>query len=367
MATYKVIQDIEAEDKILGPLTLRQFIFALVAAFCLYMSFIVFVKHLWPLLIVFLPPALFCAFFAVPFGQDQPTEIWFLAKLRFWFKPRRRIWNQSGVKELVTITAPKKIERVLTNGLSQTEVKSRLKALADTIDSRGWAVKHAADQSFQPVIGADSDRLIDISNLPQEVPSEEPETDMLDSASNPIARQFDSMITRSSQLRRQQLIDKMNDVREQQAAQAKPAADNWFMPSAQSGRMTTTPQTRAGTPDRVPSISVSGRPSTASSAIADGTEEEARLAAQLSSRASSKKASFRNLHTLRPAGSVPAPTVPANSVATDSNATQAAVTPPVDPAILSLAQRDDLNVATLAREAQKSGSQSSDEVVISLH
>ncbi|MGH7158305.1 MAG: PrgI family mobile element protein [Candidatus Saccharimonadales bacterium] len=32
MATYKVIQDIEAEDKILGPLTLRQFIYAGVAA-----------------------------------------------------------------------------------------------------------------------------------------------------------------------------------------------------------------------------------------------------------------------------------------------------------------------------------------------
>ena len=28
MATYKVIQDIEAEDKLIGPLTLRQFIYA---------------------------------------------------------------------------------------------------------------------------------------------------------------------------------------------------------------------------------------------------------------------------------------------------------------------------------------------------
>jgi hypothetical protein len=31
MATYKVLQDIEAEDKLLGPLTLKQFIFAAVA------------------------------------------------------------------------------------------------------------------------------------------------------------------------------------------------------------------------------------------------------------------------------------------------------------------------------------------------
>ena len=33
MATYKLIQDIEAEDHILGPLSLREFIFGLIGAF----------------------------------------------------------------------------------------------------------------------------------------------------------------------------------------------------------------------------------------------------------------------------------------------------------------------------------------------
>jgi len=40
MATYKVIQDIEAEDKLVGPLTLRQFIYAAIAAICGYLSFL---------------------------------------------------------------------------------------------------------------------------------------------------------------------------------------------------------------------------------------------------------------------------------------------------------------------------------------
>ncbi|HVX56501.1 MAG TPA: PrgI family protein, partial [Candidatus Saccharimonadales bacterium] len=113
MATYKLIQDIEAEDHILGPLTLRQFIFALIAAFCFYVCFISVAKHVPFFLLFFLPPGLFCAFFAFPWGGDQPTETWALAKLRFWFKPRRRVWNQSGLKELVTINVPKKVERVL--------------------------------------------------------------------------------------------------------------------------------------------------------------------------------------------------------------------------------------------------------------
>src|ERR1039458_8866894 len=172
MATYKLIQNIEAEDKILGPLTLRQFIFALVATFFAYLCFISIVKHVFFLLILFLPPLLLTGFFAFPFGGDQPTEVWALAKLRFLFKPRKRIWDQSGVKELVTITVPKKVERVYTDGLSQTEVQSRLKALASTIDSRGWVTKNVNITNYapNPLIFASSDRLVDISDIPVTVP-----------------------------------------------------------------------------------------------------------------------------------------------------------------------------------------------------
>src|ERR1700712_5000740 len=148
MATYKLIQEIEAEDHILGPLTLRQFIFALFAAMFYYLSFVLYLKAGFVPLILFLPPALVLSFFAFPFGKDQPTEVWALAKLRFLFKSRKRIWDQDGMKELVTITVPKKVERVLTDGLSQNEVKSRLAALASTIDSRGWAVKNVTSNTY---------------------------------------------------------------------------------------------------------------------------------------------------------------------------------------------------------------------------
>src|SRR5665213_108836 len=121
MATYKVIQDIEAEDKLLGPLSLRQFIYAGICVLCLYLSFLTLTKHVGFLIVVFAPVAIFTGFFAFPWKLNQPTEIWALAKIRFLLKPRRRIWDQSGVKELVTITAPKRIESNYTNGLSQTE------------------------------------------------------------------------------------------------------------------------------------------------------------------------------------------------------------------------------------------------------
>ena len=173
MAAYKVIQDVEAEDHIIGPLTLRQFIYALIAAFFGYLCFIVTVKHAAFLLVILIPPLIFFGFFAFPFGRDQPTEIWALAKIRFLFKPRKRLWNQSGIKELVTITAPKIIEKVYTNNLSSTEVKSRLQALANTLDSRGWAIKNVSSMSYFPQNITNSEstqRLIDLESIPKPVP-----------------------------------------------------------------------------------------------------------------------------------------------------------------------------------------------------
>ena len=68
MATYKVIQDIEAEDKLVGPLTLRQFIYAGVSAVALYICFLAYTGHATFLLAVFLPIAAASGFFAFPWS-----------------------------------------------------------------------------------------------------------------------------------------------------------------------------------------------------------------------------------------------------------------------------------------------------------
>lgn len=352
MAEYKLIQDIEAEDKILGPLTLRQFIFALIACFAFYMSFIVATKGLAFLLVLFLPPGIFFGFFALPFGRDQPTEVWFLAKLRFWFKPRRRLWSQDGVKEMVTITVPKKIERVLTNGLSQTEVKSRLHALADTIDSRGWAIKHVTTYGKYTPAMTDSERLIDLSSLPQEVPPDETPAirDIMDTAQSPVAQQFDTMINQSAQTHRQQLIDQLSSTGGATATPVAAPANNWFM-----GRSGGTAVAPAAT--TMPSVA----------AARAYTADEVALSERLKAQARSQQLAYGNLRTLQPQGGQPGG-VPGPAVTSVGSASATATTPS-DPAILSLANNDDLNVSTLAREAQRAKDEESgqNEVVISLH
>jgi hypothetical protein len=355
VATYKLIQDIEAEDHILGPLTLRQFIFALVAALFIYMNVFAVSKGVPYLMALFLPPALFFGFFAVPFGRDQSTEVWALAKLRFMFKPRRRVWDQNGIKELVTITAPKKVEPVLTNGLSPYEVESRLKALADTIDSRGWAIKNVAiNNTVQPIMNgySNSDRLIDVSTFPQAVPEDNTASDdILDEYSNPVAQQFEHMITESEQQHRQALIDQMN---------APAPAPSPVTPSVTSLR-----------PDdghhqwfmRQPTAKTSKPLATNQNVVIDHHAVQPGL----QPTGQEGPAAYSNMRTIQP---LDAQTDDIQAATPPPDNTVTAVTPPADPAILNLANNNDLNIATLAREASKAKGEEmdeGDEVVISLH
>jgi hypothetical protein len=335
MATYKLIQDIEAEDKILGPLTFRQFVFALVAAFFGYLCFLSVAKQIWPLLVIVLPLFLLAVFFAFPFGRDQPTEIWALAIIRFWFKPHKRVWDQSGIKELVTVTAPKKVERIYTDGLSQPEVQSRLKALARTLDSRGWAIKNINVDSYvpNPLTINNRDRLLDIYAVPEAVPDTvvEASEDMLDEEHNPIAQQFDSMINQSAVRRRQELLSTMNTISNAQVVAPQLNSSNLFFMNS---------------------------PATAGTSKA--SYNDATLSAQIHAAASSRRASYGNLRTLRPLGSQQ------QQAPVTGQPTSSAMTTPSHPAILALATNNDFNVSTIAREAKKAKG-NEDEVVVSLH
>jgi hypothetical protein len=365
MATYKVIQDIEAEDKLVGPLTLRQFIYAAIAAICLYLSFLSVTHHATFLLAIFLPIAGVFGFFAFPWGQDQPTEIWALAKIRFLIKPRRRIWDQSGVKELVTVTVPKTIERHLTNGLDQDEVVSRLQALAHTIDSRGWAIKNVnvnlADGAGAMQTGI-SDRLVTMNNFPQEVSSIDVRAsdDILDPNANPIAQQFETMINASTTAHHQQLVAQM-----QQPIQ--PPVPTTAIPpgQTQTNNYWFTPASPAPVPQPVYTAPVAAPVVT--SAIqqpiaAVPTPEEEALIAKFKQENASQNVAYGHLKVLK----TPEQLAEEARQKAAEQASKPPVTPSSQAAIMDLASNDDLDVATIARQAHKA-TQSDDEVIISLH
>jgi hypothetical protein len=369
MATYKVIQDIEAEDKLLGPLTLRQFSYAGITVFCLWLGYFVVLHGAAFLVVIIAPFAFVSAFFAFPWSREQPTEIWALARIRFILKPRKRIWDQSGLRELVTITVPKRIEHIYSDGLSQTEVRSRLHALAETIDSRGWAIKNTAMNPYispaMASVTANGDRLIDPSSVPQDVPINGSDSyqDVFDS-SNPKMQQFDSMLNASAQAHRAQLVQTM-----QQPAVATPQqntpgqpADYWFLnqPSKQS----------------VPKGNdVFGNDVVTPGSITDnhqasGLDEDA-ITKQLAAKATDSSSSRSHLPTILPLAEQEKLRVEAQKAAADTFSAPInnplTVTAPADAAILGLAHNDDLNIATIARQAKREQASDESEVVISLH
>ncbi|CAN5623828.1 hypothetical protein BH23PAT1_BH23PAT1_0890 [soil metagenome] len=397
MATYKVLQDIEAEDKLLGWLTVRQFIYAVMVVGMVFAAFRLALIH--PVLVApFLPPVLLFSVLASPFGGDQPSEIWLLAKVRYFLKPRRRIWDQSGMKDLVTITAPKKIERILTNNLSQTEVRSRLQSLADTIDSRGWAIKHIGPNPYgQPAYAlnqSDSERLIDASSITQEVPNYDTQDvdDMLDEQNSATAQQFTQMIASSEQARRQQAVSQMRPATAAPlpatTAQPSPPAaatpttqppnSYWFMnPAVQSPQQ---PDQGYVTNDGVgvqqasPPVNSPSQPPVSQQPQPIAPEEAALLEKihyDRSNPGASPEANMRRINPAQPGqpSNNPPPATADNGQKIADNRSQTAVEPPAapNPAIRGLASNNDLNVETIARQAEKSKKQSlNDEVVISL-
>jgi hypothetical protein len=375
MATYKVLQDIEAEDKLLGPLTLRQFIYAGICIFLLYMAFLVATGGFAAVSVIFVPPAFLFGFLAFPWRGEQPTEVWALAKVRFYVKPRKRIWNQSGVKELVTITVPKQIEHSYTNGLTQIEVKSRLKALADTIDSRGWAIKNVnvsmySQAGLLSASDPNSDRLIGIGSLPQPInPDTQATGDMLDLQNNKVAQQFDSMIAASAKAHRKKIEQSLQDntpppiapPQAPQPLQTQPANDYWFLNQPTQGA-SSIPQDTVTFNTQVVAPGTSAASLPVAAAVPTPAEES--FIKQLKSEPAFSPNMHGHLHVIQPLSAQqtaaptnpqPAPPVPAPKVTQNP-----------DPAIVELARNDDLNVATIAREAQKR-KEPPDEVVISLH
>lgn len=416
MATYKVIQDIEAEDKLIGPFGIRQFIYLIIVAVSFFIGFKL-TTVAWFLALPLLPHTLFFALLALPFGGEQPTETWLLAKIRFAMKPRVRVWDQSGIKELVTITAPKKIERQLTKNMSEGEVRSRLEALANTIDSRGWAIKNINVSIFnQPALagaGGGSDRLIDVGAVAQQTPAPDvtASDDMLDEQHNPTAQNLDRMISASSKAHRDRIVANMrlpeptkvpivndsaahpfsnvttpmqDDSNSQQTPSAQP--DYWFLnsgagptvaPQAQQPMTGTTPQpSNLVVPDPTATQQSQGLPLQPVGQPAGPLTEEELLDKIHAEKEKTPKnyGHMRVIKTLEEqqaeaaAAAQRAAALGGSQPGDDSSASQP-VTPAPDPDIIELARNDDLNVETVARQAKKNKDKDLEdgEVVINLH
>lgn len=294
MAVYKVPQDVEADDKLIGPFSFRQFVFLLSLVGTLYITYLFL--QISPVLVVFpLPFIVLLAALAFPWRKDQPTEVYLTALIHFWIKPHKRIWDQEGQLEHVHITAPKKVDHQYTDGMTNVEVRSRLRSLASTLDSRGWAAKNVLVQDVaqqgQPTPqqqAVESDRLA----MPMVAqPIQDPayvvtdKDDVMDVNNNPVAQNFDNLVNKSAEDHKAQLLQQM------QQATSEPLQD-----------------------DKSSGVTFDPYPDMQQNVIKPASEQ----------------------------ASKPAPTIP-----------QTPANPEAQGAIMNLANNSDLNVSTIARQAEQ--------------
>lgn len=160
MATYKVPQDVEAEDRLLGPFTFRQFVYLLIAAIAGALATALF--QIFPLLAILpLPVIIFFLILALPLKKDQPMETYLAAIVSFYMKPNKRFWRPGQGETTIQITAPKIVEKSRTRDLSEEEASHRLSFLSNLVDSEGYAIRGNHNGNFTENFIADTEDVND--------------------------------------------------------------------------------------------------------------------------------------------------------------------------------------------------------------
>ena len=193
MSVYKVPQDVEAEDKLLGPFSFRQFAFLIIAVIGIAIAYGLS-TILLPLAIIPVPIILFFGALALPLKKDQPMEVYLAAVISFMLKPKKRLWQPDGIERLVEVIAPKVEEKNYGNNYDQAEVQRRLSYLANLVDSQGWSIRG--------VNNPNSSMRADLFNEGQAA------NDILDENST-TAQNINHLINQSDVRRRQEVIQKM--------------------------------------------------------------------------------------------------------------------------------------------------------------
>lgn len=197
MAVYKVPQDVEADDKLLGPFSFRQFIYLIIVVGAIAVGW--FLSRLFlPLIVLPLPIVVLFGALALPLKKDQPMETYLAALVSFYLKPHRRLWDPDGQQSLVEITAPKTVEVHLTKDLSELEAERRLSYLANIVDSQGWAVRGVTAPTTNSSLN--SDVLYEAQQA----------EDVLDTSTK-TATQIESQLDQTDARRREELVSRLQN------------------------------------------------------------------------------------------------------------------------------------------------------------
>lgn len=349
MASYKVPQDVEADDKLIGPFSFRQFIYLIIVAMAIAIAWglaQIFVG----LAIIPLPVILLFGALALPLRKDQPMEIYLAAMVSFFLKPRKRLWDPEGMESTIEITAPKTVEVRRVKDLSEGEAHERLNYLANLVDTQGWSTR-----GLQPGhnIGINSDVLLEAQGV----------DDILDTNTS-VANNFGQLMEESTRRMHEEAKQRMLAATAipEPASPPAPIAAQPAQVYAQAQAAVETayqaPQQQPVTPATQPQVTMQPEPvpvfnpyPNIRQSVMQPLDEESRVEAVTETPvAQSEPAAIQ---------------VTEDSQPIETNTSEI----PPSAGIIELANNADLSIQTIAREAnrlKKRSEEESDEVVISL-
>ncbi len=141
MGQYKVPQNVESEDKLVGPLTMKQFIYALIGLGWGFIMWRVLSPGgsiaIIPMIISILPISGFMFLLAFGRREEQSFENYLIALIRFMVMPRRRTWMKDPAVLEAIVDAPPPPKPHEPTAEERQQVMSRLQQLALVVDTRG--------------------------------------------------------------------------------------------------------------------------------------------------------------------------------------------------------------------------------------
>jgi hypothetical protein len=203
MGQYKVPQNVEAEDHILGPLTFRQFIYALVGFGWGAICFAIFRKVPVLLILIGFPPTMLLMLLAFYTRDGQNFEQILISMADFFAAPRKRYWVKEEIAETFHIEPTKQAAEITQR--NPEEVMSELEKLSTLIDSRGW--NKPPDRATSQIVPSTKheDRIV---TPPTPHAPDEPKTDMLDQKS-PLAQNLAELLRSAAEDVREEAMNQM--------------------------------------------------------------------------------------------------------------------------------------------------------------
>ena len=334
MAQYKVPQDVEADDKLLGPFTFRQFVYLMITGGFIGVAFALF--QIFPLLsLLALPFIAFFAVLALPLKRDQPMETYLAAVVSYHLKPNKRFWNPGQRESTIEITVPKKVETPHTRDLSQEEAGNRLSFLANVIDTEGYAVR--GDINNAPMRAK---FLAEANNAP----------DILDVKASPVINQ---MLAKQQDSHHQELVNQMKEA----IARSEHATDGEGFGSLPSQKTITPLNAQLSSAQVANPAVMAPQPTTVSPQSAQIATQQYQQ--QPYQQQPYQQPMFSSAQTMGAVPMQPTATRPQPVPRIDS--------PDVQDKLRALANNKDFSVETISKEAARIERQSANEAYIALH